>query len=177
MADSYVGEIRIFAGIRPPRNWHFCDGSKLPITEYQALFSLLGTVWGGDGRTTFGIPDLRGRLAVGQGTGPGLTPRVLAQTGGTETVTITAAAMPAHNHGAAVSGAVGTTNVPGPGVLRSALTAPDVGYLPAAQQSTTFAFDASMVGTEGGNAPHTNVMPYVALNYMISLLGTYPDKP
>ncbi len=177
MADSYVGEIRIFAGIRPPVNWHFCDGSVLPISSYEALYSLLGTTWGGDGRTTFGIPDLRGRLAIGQGNGTNLTPRVLAQTGGTETVTIVEAQLPAHTHTVLTAAVPATTNVPGPTVLLAQLTGTLVGYLPAAQQSTTFAFDSSMVGSTGGNQPHSNIMPYVALNYMISLLGTYPDKP
>lgn len=174
MSDYYVGEIRIFAGQKPPQNWLLCDGTALPISGYEVLFALLGTIWGGDGRTNFKIPDLRGRLVVGQGSGTNLTPRVLGQTGGVEAVALTQAEIPAHTHAFNTSTATAMTATPGATVMPAALSASYVGYLPANQQSATVSFDSSMIQSTGSNGAHGNVMPYVALNYMICFQGTYP---
>jgi microcystin-dependent protein len=181
MSESYTGEIRMFAGTYAPENWHLCDGAILPIRDYEALYTLIGVTWGGDGRTSFGLPDLRGRLLVGQGAGTGLTPRVVGQHAGTETVTLTAAQMPAHSHSVVIA-KIGTpppatTNTPGPTVVPAQLTGNYVGYLPAAKQTTTGAFDNSMVQDAGGGQAHDNVMPSLALTYIICLNGIYPDKP
>jgi len=138
--DPFIGEVGLFANNFAPRGWAFCDGQLLQISENTALFSLLGTTYGGDGRTTFGLPDLRGRTAIGEGAGPGLTPRPLGSKTGVENVTLTEAQMPSHAH-----------------------------TLPLPPSS-------DMTGSTGGNQPHTNMQPSLALNYIIALQGIYPSR-
>lgn len=181
MADPCVGEIRMFAGNYAPQGWAFCDGSTKSIMDYQGLYSLIGTTYGGDGRTTFNVPDLRGRLPVGVGALTGGSNYVLAQTGGQEAVTLTEAQMPAHSHQLTASTAPATTGNPAWNLLATSVnssqsTFPDAWYLPVgkpvcAPQSLT----PTAVASEGGSAPHANIMPCSPLNFIIALTGYYPD--
>jgi microcystin-dependent protein len=173
-ADSFVGEIMMFAGNFAPQGWAFCDGQLLPIAQYQALFSLLGTYYGGNGQTTFALPDLRGRLPMhtGSGPGPGLSPRSLGETGGAETVTLISTQMPAHTHSLQVDSANGTTASPG-----GALLARDPAGTPAYGVNATAALSAQAIATAGGSQPHQNMPPFLAINYCISLQGIYPTRP
>ena len=176
MVTPYLGEIRPFAGNFAPIGWHICDGSLQSIAQNDALFTLLGTTYGGDGQTTFGLPNLLGRTAVGQGQGPGLTNRVLGETAGTETVTLTTAEMPAHNHFVLASTAAATSpnmggGLPGP---------PDAGALFYLQAATTPVTDqplpADTITPSGGGQPHDNLMPLVAISYIIAMEGIYPQQ-
>ena len=175
MADQFVGEVRMFCGNFPPSGWAFCNGQLLPIAQNTALFSLLGVNYGGDGRSTFGLPNLQGAfpLHAGGSAGPGLSPRSTGQAGGADTVTLTTAQLPAHGHGmAAVSGA--TTGTPdatvslAPTSNGSALyRAPDAVYLETAPGD---------IGASGGGAAHANLPPYLALNFIIALQGIFPAR-
>jgi len=176
-----IGEIRAFGGNFAPVNWHICDGSLLPISQYEALYTLLGTTYGGNGTTTFALPDLRGRLMVSQGTGPGLTPRVLGQTSGTENVTLLTTNMPGHNHAAMASTAVANAHVPTGNYLAAPTDTTTTGtnvvtYLPDSVPGFTLApLQAATVSSIGGSTPHENRMPYVAITYIIALFGVFPS--
>ncbi|MBD2722352.1 phage tail protein [Hymenobacter sp. BT189] len=169
----------LFAGNFAPQGWAFCDGSLLPIAVYDALFSLIGTTYGGDGVNTFGVPDLRGRAPRHQGTGPGLSTYVIGQTAGVESVTMTTAQMPAHSHQGPAS-TTATTASP-VGAFSAALAATDVngeavnalGYGPAASLA-----NASFVQVQpaGGGQPIGIMPPSLAMNYCISLFGVYPSQ-
>lgn len=175
MADQFVGEVRMFCGNFAPTGWALCNGQLLPISQNTALFSLLGTNYGGDGRSSFGLPNLQGAFALhaGASAGPGLSQRVTGQTGGSETVALTTSQLPAHGHAmAAVSGA--TTGTPdatvslAPTSNGSALyRAPDGTYLNTA---------AADMGASGGGAPHNNLPPYLAVNFIIALQGIFPSR-
>lgn len=176
MSDFYVGEIRMFAGQRAPQGWHFCDGTLLNVSDYEVLFSLLGTTYGGDGKNTFGLPDLRGRLPIGQGQGPGLSARALGQYGGSEQVAVTNRETPVHTHTLANVATAGTTNIPTGNVWASGGTLKS--YSPV---SATTPIDANMSAailssSVGGNQPHNNMMPSLAINFIISLNGVYPSQ-
>jgi len=173
--EGFIGEIRIFAGNFAPRSWALCDGQLLPINNYQALFSILGTTYGGDGRTTFALPDLRGRFAMHPGTGAGLSQRRLGEKGGTETVLLTVGQMPQHNHTAVVNAQS----------LEGDATIPDAGYWAKSGQGdpdyhssadTTMNAGAVVVGNSGGNQAHNNMPPYQCVNYIICLYGVYPSR-
>jgi microcystin-dependent protein len=171
MDEYYLAEIRLFAGNFEPRNWMFCDGRTLPINQNQALFSLLGTTYGGDGRTTFKLPDLRGRVPVGAGTGPGLTRRVLGEMAGQETVQLTAQQMPSHYHPMTV------------GTAASSAAPTDLAYANAGaanaygQAATSLAAMAQDTVTEAGaDQRHENVQPCIGLNYIICVYGIYPSR-
>lgn len=175
MANPFVGEVRVFAGNFAPIGWAFCNGQLLPISQNTALFSLLGTNYGGDGRSTFGLPNLQGAfpLHAGASAGPGLSQRLTGQTGGAEAVTLTAAQLPAHGHGmAAANGATagtpdGTVSL-APTSNGSALyRAPDGTYLNTAP--------ADLQASGGGNA-HDNLPPYLALSFIIALQGVFPPR-
>lgn len=176
--DSMIGEIRMFGGNYAPEGWVMCDGSLLTIAQNEALFSLLGTTWGGDGRSTFGVPDLRGRVPVGAGPGPNRTNRVVGQTGGAENVTLQDANLPAHNHSFNISNVAGTTGDLGQGVMYSLPgTAGDVMYL----QNSATVFNAvtlndATVIPDGGNNSHANVMPGMAITFIMCTQGTYPTR-
>lgn len=180
MSDAYVGEIKLFAGNFAPRGWHLCDGSLLQINTYQALFSLIGAVYGGDGVTTFALPDLRGRVPVGQGQGMGLSNYSLGAKGGSETVTLTQAHLPVHSHTWQVSTGDGTTNAPGDAMLAkpTGTDNPYTLYRAASEPGITYsAGPVDMISNAGGNLPHTNVMPSMALYYIICVTdGTYPQQ-
>lgn len=184
MVDSVLGEIRPFAGNYAPEGWVLCDGRTLQISQYQALSSLIGVIYGGDGVTTFAVPDLRGRLPVGQGQGPSLTNRTIAQKGGASSVQLTMDNTPSHSHTFTVSGNPGTTNTPAADAAL-AVPAPQAGgtiyaYVsPTASPAPTVqTFDTATVTTVvGGNQPHGNVMPYLAVNYIMAVNGLYPTRP
>lgn len=165
MAQPYVGEIRMFAGNFAPAGWMFCEGQLLPISEYETLFNLIGTTYGGDGQSTFALPDLRGRIPLHQGNG-----FTLAETGGAEEITLTVSQIPAHSHPL-----LSTTNqaqFPNPA---SALPATGVvselywGDPPEANASP------QAVGATGGSQPHTNFQPYLCVDFIISLFGIFPS--
>ncbi len=173
MSDPFIGQITMFAGNFAPRNWALCDGQLLAVSQNEALFSLLGTTYGGDGRTTFGLPELRGRIPVhsGAGQGPGLSTRPLGQKGGVETVSLTAAQMPSHGHDMQVSTDAGTGNDP---EGRFLATSPNVRvYRPAAPNAN---LHASSVSNAGGGQAHTNLMPTQCINFIIALVGVFPPR-
>jgi microcystin-dependent protein len=164
MAQPYIGEIRIFAGNFAPAGWMFCEGQLVPISENDALFTLLGTTYGGDGESTFALPDLRGRLPIHQGNG-----FILGQNGGVEEVTLTVQQIPVHSHPMVVSTGAGTQNAPNNNVLASS---PSVTLY--VEDSTDANLAPTAVGPVGGSQPHTNFQPYLCLNFIISLFGIFP---
>ncbi|MEJ5999579.1 phage tail protein [Paucibacter soli] len=172
MGQPYVGEIRMFAGNFAPAGWAFCNGSLLPISENEVLFQLIGTTYGGDGQQTFGLPDLRGRVPMHQGSGPGLgSTHVLGEVGGSETVTLTSAQMPMHSHALrAASASLASLGSPAGTVL--AKTAGN-SYDTAAP---SVAMAASALPVAGGSQPHENMAPFCAMNYIISLFGIFPSQ-
>ncbi len=165
MAQPYVGEIRMFGGNFPPAGWMFCDGQLLPISEYETLFNLIGTTYGGDGQSSFGLPDLRGRIPIHQGNG-----FTLAETGGVEQVTLTGNQIPGHNHSVLASADSGNSSESGT-------------YLAAGQErlvytstvSPTAAAAPQAVANAGGGQPHDNMQPYLCVDYIISLFGIFPS--
>lgn len=180
--EGTIGEIRIFGGNYAPQKWALCQGQLLAITGNEALFSLLGTTYGGNGTTNFGLPDLRGRISVGSGDGPNLTPRPLGQLAGSETVTLTEEQMPNHNHQAVVTTDDATTS----NVTDNMLAAPQdtdpsdplevVYYLPdTAADETILPFKADAVQETGSGQPHENRQPFLTVNYIICLQGLFPQ--
>jgi len=167
MAQPYVGEIRMFAGNFAPAGWMFCSGQALAISDYDTLFMLIGTTYGGDGQTTFCLPDLQGRVPIHPG---GTVNGVLGQKLGVESVTLTLQQIPVHNHGLWATTNAANTGNPQNHVV--AEVAPDTFYLDAAPSAS---LAASSVSATGGSQPHTNLMPFVALNYIISLYGIFPS--
>jgi len=166
MAQPYVGEIRIFAGNFAPAGWMLCNGQILPISENETLFQLIGTTYGGDGQSTFGLPDLRGRVPVHQGSG-----FALAQMGGQETVTLTTSQLPQHTHNAAAASSPGNTDSPA-GVNSWAAVATPL-YSTVA---TNAQMNAGAISATGGSQPHDNMSPYLTINYIISLFGIFPSQ-
>jgi len=171
MSEPFVGEIRMFAGNFAPRGWALCDGQLLAVSQNEALFSLLGTVYGGDGRTTFGLPELRGRLALHAGSGPGLTPRQLGEKAGAEKQTLTHQQLPNHNHSMQASSAAASTDNPSGAVLAD--TGTHFSYNTAVAPSGDMAHPT---GNTGGDRDHDNLMPYQCINYIIALFGVYPSR-
>ena len=167
MAQPYVGEIRMFAGNFAPAGWMFCEGQLLPISEYETLFQLIGTTYGGDGESTFALPDLRGRIPIHQGNG-----FILAETGGAEEITLTIPQIPQHTHAllASINNAVTTSP-------QNAVPAapPDVNTLPYGTDAPTSPLNAQAVGPVGGSQPHTNFQPYLCVDFIISLFGLFPQ--
>lgn len=165
MAQPYVGEIRMFAGNFPPVGWMFCEGQLLPISENETLFQLIGTTYGGDGESTFALPDLRGRIPIHQGNG-----FILAETGGAEEITLTVQQIPAHSHPLLASGDVGDQIN-----LANALTANSNGAIPYIEDPPSVNMNAGCIGGTGGSQPHTNFQPYLCINFIISLFGIFPS--
>jgi microcystin-dependent protein len=174
--DNYLGEIRLFAGTFAPLNWSFCDGSLLSIAENDTLFALIGTTYGGDGVNTFALPDLRGRVPIGQGTGPGLTNRPLGESEGTETVTLVASQMPPHSH--TVFATQSTAEFQSPEAnMPAQLPTGTVFYAP--QQTppvNPIALDPDVISNSGGGQPHSNLMASVGMSYIIALQGIFPSQ-
>ena len=173
MSEPFIGEIRRFAGNFAPRGWALCDGQLLPIAQNTALFSLLGTTYGGDGRTSFGLPDLRGRVPVHPGNGPGLSPYKLGQKGGAEKVTLQTTQIPSHNHAVECVSAEGNVGVPADH-LPGSETAGTVDFWSNANADGTM--KASMIKDNSGGQGHANVQPYLAVNYIIALQGLFPSR-
>ncbi len=173
MPDPFIGEIIIFGGNFAPRGWAFCEGQLIAISSNQALFSILGTTYGGDGRTTFALPDLRGRAPLQQGHGPGLSNYQLGQKGGVEQVTLTEAQMPSHQHGVECDNGAGDGFSP-PNKLPAGAADRDNIYGDPVQP--TQLMNAGMITATGGGGAHTNIEPYLAINYIIALVGVYPSR-
>jgi len=165
MGQPYVGEIRIFAGNFAPAGWNFCNGAVLPISDYETLFNLIGTTYGGDGQSTFALPNLQSRVPIHQG--PGFT---LAQTGGAESVTLTLSQIPAHSHVPLANSNPGSQSSPAAGVWAQST----LDQFSASAPSTAMAPTALAVA--GGSQPHDNMLPFVCLNYIISLFGIFPSQ-
>ncbi|GAA4875125.1 phage tail protein [Ferrimonas pelagia] len=177
MADPYLGEIRMFAGTFAPLHWAFCNGQLIAISENQALFSLLGTTYGGDGRSSFGLPDMRGRLPMHQGQGPGLSNRIIGQRFGTETVTLTPAEIPPHQHTMAASSEIANSSSPQNAVLAHQVD--DTLYTPngtAIDGSKLMSMADSAVSPTGDNRGHNNLMPSQCLSFIIAMHGVYPSR-
>ncbi len=171
MSEPYIGEIRMFAGNFAPRNWAFADGQSLPIAQNTALFSLFGTTYGGDGRTTFNLPDLRGRSPIHDGQGPGLTPRVLGQVGGADSVTLAEVEMPNHTHTLFGNEEDGDENNPdGNTFARNN----DVYRLPSG--ATLGAMASAITQGQGNGQAHDNLMPYIVVNFIVALQGIFPPN-
>lgn len=175
MTDCYLGEIRLFPYARgAPTDWHLCDGSLISIADNDALYVLLGTTYGGDGIQTFGVPDLRGRIAIHQGTGIGLSSYALGQMAGTETVTLTALQMAQHQHVQLASTEVGTSHLP-TGSVPAVITG-ETFYGQGGDGAAAYALPNSTIGAAGGSQPHENTAPTLALNYCIALTGIFPTQ-
>jgi microcystin-dependent protein len=168
-ADPFVGEITFFSGNFAPVGWAFCDGSLLSIAEYDTLFALIGTTYGGDGQNNFALPDLRGRVPIHQGTSLGST-YTIGQTGGTETVTLTPAQIPLHNHIPNVNAGAGNADTPNGNVWAKASSGTPYAAAPSAVNMNT-----ATISAIGGSQPHNNMVPFVAVNYIISLFGVFPS--
>lgn len=174
MSDSYIGEIRMFGFQRIPTGWAACDGSLLPIAEYETLFTLIGTTYGGNGVSTFALPDLRGRVPVHQGQGTGLSRYVMGELSGTEEVTLFSTQMPTHTHPFNVTSAAASNKNPSNQLL-GALTG-DTTYISSTQGGTPAQFAPLMVQMAGGSQPHSNMMPTLTVSYCISLYGVFPTQ-
>jgi microcystin-dependent protein len=161
----------MFAGNFAPQGWAFCDGQLLAVSQNDALFSLLGTIYGGDGRTTFGLPDLRGRIPIHAGSGPGLTTRKLGAKAGVERVTLAVNELPSHSHAPfKASDSPGATPDPGGQALNSAGTDVYVDDL------SPVAMSAQAIGNTGGSQPHGNLQPFLCIHFIIALFGIYPSR-
>jgi len=166
MAQPYVGEIRMFAGNFAPAGWMFCEGQLLPISEYETLFNLIGTTYGGDGQSTFGLPDLRGRVPIHFGNG-----FILAETGGAEEITLTVSQIPAHSHPLLATTTIATDpNAQNNVLAQSSQFFPYVNVNPAA------AMAPASIGSTGGSQPHNNFQPYLCVDFIISLFGIFPSQ-
>ncbi len=172
MADAFLGEIRIFAGNFAPRGWTECNGQLLLIAQNTALFSVLGTTFGGDGRTTMGVPGLQGRVPMGQGRGPGLTARRMGDKGGEETHTLTMAEMANHNHKAKASQVPANEDDPGVDYVLATPSAATI-YAPDANPT---AMNAASLPSVGGNGAHQNMQPFLPLLIILALVGEYPPR-
>ena len=176
MSEPFIAEIRIFAGNFAPRGWAFCNGQLLPISQNTALFSLIGTTYGGDGRSTTALPNLEGRAPMHPGRGPGLTYRRLGQRGGVETVTLSEAQMPTHSHSA---------NGINPSQFASANTGDPSNAAPAgaaagsafqSANASPVTMSSNALPDAGGSQAHNNMQPYIAMNFIIALVGLYPSR-
>lgn len=171
MSLPYIGEIRMFAGNFAPNGWAFCDGQLVPISENDALFTLIGTTYGGDGETTFALPDLRSRVPVHAGQGPGLSGYVMGESGGTEQVTLTASQLPGHTHVPTASSDAATAS--GPAGRVWAASANYRAFAPPQGAGAT-ALSPGALAPAGGSQPHDNMLPYQAVSFIISLFGIFP---
>jgi microcystin-dependent protein len=171
MSEPFIGEIRMFGFGFVPQGWAQCNGQLLPIAQNAALFSLLGTTYGGDGRSTFALPDLRSRVPVGQGQGPGLSSYAEGQAGGAETVTLAATQMPGHTHPVRADSSAADSDQPeGRTLARSA------SHIYSAKPGPSTAMNADMIGDAGGSQPHGNIQPYLTVNFCIALFGIFPSR-
>lgn len=170
MSQPFIGEIRMVGFNFPPIGWATCDGQILSIAQNDVLFQLIGTTYGGDGQQTFALPNLAGRIPIHMGTGPGLTTRVIGELAGSETITLITNQLPVHNHPPQAQSANGNLNTPQNGVWAAA---------PSSRYSTNAAnvpMRNTLIGFAGGSQPHDNMMPFVAINFIISLFGVFPSQ-
>ncbi|MBU8895692.1 phage tail protein [Corallococcus sp. H22C18031201] len=176
MSDPFIGEIRMFGGNFAPRGWAFCNGQLLSIAQNSALFSILGITYGGNGQTTFALPDLRGRSPMQWGQGPGLSPRTLGEQGGTETVTLVANQMPAHTHSLVAS--VTQADAANPEGMFNAIQVDSSTQQPVNMYNATAGTTMSpqAIGIAGGSQPHNNMAPYLCVSFIIALQGVYPSR-
>jgi microcystin-dependent protein len=174
MADQFVSEIRMFAGNFAPLGWALCNGQLIPISQNTALFALLGTNFGGNGQTTFGLPNMQGRAPMFFGQGPGLSPRVIGEQAGSETVTLLQTEMPLHNHAARASSQAGNSTSPSNAVWASSAAGRTPPPLYSNSTNTTMA--ASAAGLTGGNQPHNNMQPYLVVTFIIAQQGIFPSR-
>ena len=177
MSDQFLAEIRIFTANFAPVGWATCDGQLVPISQNPALFSLVGTTYGGNGTSTFALPDMQGSAALSQGQGPGLTLRDLGETGGEQTVTLLESEIPAHLHNAVGDSSGGQSN-PQNGAWGSAIKGRGAVYAPPASSdpSHSTSMSPSALSISGGNLPHNNLSPYLVLNFIIALSGIFPAR-
>jgi microcystin-dependent protein len=176
VADPFVAEIRIFPFNFAPKGWAFCNGQLLPISQNTALFALLGTFYGGDGKSTFALPDLEGSVAMHQGQGQGLSERFLGEIGGVDSVTLLQSEMPAHTHAANAVGVVSTTAAPSvqTAIARSVNGSAFAAY---ANGDPLQQLAPQALPLAGGGLPHNNLQPYLTLNYCIAMQGVFPQRP
>ena len=167
----YLGEIMLVSFGYAPRGWAFCDGQLLPINQNQALFALLGTTYGGDGRVTFALPDLRGRAAIHLGQGPGLSARARGERAGEQAHSLVLAELPAHTHGARGSSSVATSAIPGGGLV----PARNAAQIPQWGTGADVTLGSTAVANAGASLPHENQQPYLVMNFVIALVGTFPS--
>jgi microcystin-dependent protein len=170
VSQPYVGEIRLFGGNFAPSGWAFCNGQLIPISQNSTLFTLIGTTYGGDGQTTFGLPDLRGRRPVHQGTGAGLSPYVIGQVGGAESVTLTLPQSGDHTHTPQAVAESGIVNSPADNVWAQ------WSDNPYASRAALVAMDGAALNPVGGNQAHENRSPFLVVSYIISLFGVFPSR-
>jgi len=173
MSDPFLGEIRMFGGTFAPRNWALCDGQLLSVSQNDALFSLFGTIYGGDGRTTFGLPELRGRVPIHYGSGPGLTPRNIGTKSGAERVTLTTNELPSHPHPLQASTDIADEAGPA-GNVTAQPSAADLYF--AADPSPSVALAGNAITNTGGSQQHDNMMPFLCINFIVALAGLYPSR-
>jgi microcystin-dependent protein len=174
MSEPFIAEVRIFAGNFAPRGWAFCNGQLLPVSQNTALFSLIGTTYGGDGRSTMALPNLQGRFPMHPGRGPGLTARRLGERGGTETVTLTEAQVPQHNHRLRASIDDGDLQAPSPN--RSLARSAGGFAYQTSSTSDLVTMASQALGSSGGSQPHNNLQPFLVLTFIIALVGLYPSR-
>jgi microcystin-dependent protein len=172
MSEPFVAEIKIFAGNFAIRGWAFCDGQLLPISQNTALFSILGTTYGGDGRTSFGLPNLQGKAPMHSGNGPGLSPKRLGEIGGAETVTLSSAQLPSHTHNVSASTFPASSTLP---TNNSQFARSAGGFAYDDSGAVNVPLDTRSVDNSGGGQSHNNLQPYLTLNYIIALTGVYPS--
>jgi microcystin-dependent protein len=178
--ENFIGEIRIFGGNFSPAGWHYCDGSLLSISDYDALFALIGTTYGGDGVTTFALPDLRGRIIVSQGTALSGTTYAIGSMGGAEQVTLVTNSMPSHSHTFTASTSAGTTTSAASNFLAAPVDPTTNNktvelYEPAGTSVTTQAMLPGSITQAGNSQPHENRMPFLTISYIIALQGIFPS--
>lgn len=180
--ECYIGEIRAFSGSKVPEDWHICDGAVLLTNDYQALYSIIGNKYGGTAPNNFALPNLQGTLPIHQGNAPGLTERVVGQTGGAEGVAVMEVHLPAHTHAVKVSTTGTAVRIPANTSYLSAMSSPDgtvKGYLPGTSIPPTLAAmdPRTLSDSIGAGTPHENKMPGLVVGYIISLKGLYPPRP
>jgi microcystin-dependent protein len=171
MAQPYIGEIRMFAGNFNPNGWMFCDGALLPISENEALFQLIGTTYGGDGESTFGLPNLQSRIPIHMGTGPDGTTYQIGEMAGTEQETLTTQQIPTHSHPLTATTNTGTETTPAGNLLAQT----PGGVKPYLEQDADVAMNPQNITPAGGSQPHENTQPFLCVNYIISLFGLFPS--
>jgi microcystin-dependent protein len=173
MSEPFLGEIRMFAFNFPPKGWATCNGQILPINQNEALFAILGTTYGGNGTTTFALPNLQSCVPIHQGQGPNLSPYVIGQIGGQENVTLTPAQMPTHTHPVQCNTGGGNQASPSGNYPAVESTGTSLDYSNASPNGT---MNSAMLGTQGGSQSHPNIQPYVCVNFCIALAGVFPSR-